>query len=98
MPTLARFSFHKLPQRRVDTQLIPALPAFLRFAPMEQVGVEAEGDLLFERAVEFAAHGVLPVELSRGGGGIDILFGIAAMRSISSRCASVNSGGLAGSY
>jgi len=59
-------------QRLVDARLIAAALG-LRLEPVHHVGVEAQGELLLDRAIELAALGVRPVELFGNVGKIDIL-------------------------
>lgn len=72
-PHIARFVLNHLAQGGVDAGLVAS--AAFGFEPVEDIGIEAEGDLLFDRAVEFAACGAGPIEFLRDVGEVDAVVG-----------------------
>jgi len=65
---------HRLTKNGVEARLIASS---LPFEPVEDVGVDASGDLLLERTMEGAAAGALPLLVGHLGdvGGVDVVIG-----------------------
>jgi hypothetical protein len=57
-PRLLPFRIHQLAQCGVDLGLVAARAALFCLEPVDHIGVQSQCDLLFERAIEFAAHSV----------------------------------------
>ena len=55
--------FHKLPQRLVDLSLIALTFRAVGFEPIDDIGIQAQGELFFYGAIEKPAFRAAPIAL-----------------------------------